>query len=104
MRPALCADSEKTVVRRSQLRMQGEAARWHNAAYTYSPGKHVQIAGKRVVLVDDILTSGRHRSGLRRPLRQMGAAEVYFLMPGKETVTCKKNDGKGRKSAWKNRE
>lgn len=75
---------------RSQLSMQGDAARRQNAARAYFPGNHVQLAGKRVVLVDDILTSGATAAACAALLRQMGAAEVYFLCLAKTPSYAKK--------------
>lgn len=62
-----------------QSELQEESARRANArgAYALLPG--VDLSGKRVVLVDDVVTSGSTLSECAALLRMAGAAEVYCL-------------------------
>ena len=62
-----------------QSDLEEESARRANArgAYALLPG--VSLTGRRVVLVDDVVTTGSTLSELCALLRQAGAAEVYCL-------------------------
>ena len=62
-----------------QSELEEESARRANArgAYALLPG--ADLRGKRVVLVDDVVTSGATLSECAALLRQGGAAEVYCL-------------------------
>lgn len=53
--------------------------RRREAAYSFLPGQ-ADLAGKRVLLVDDILTTGNTVACCCRLLLQMGAAEVAVLV------------------------
>ncbi len=63
----------------TQSRIQGDAVRRANVlgAYTCVPG--VELTGKRVVLVDDVATSGATLSECAACLRMAGAASVTAL-------------------------
>lgn len=54
------------------------AARRRNvaAAFAVPPGRAHQVAGKRVLLVDDVLTTGATAEGCARALKAAGAARV----------------------------
>ncbi len=62
-----------------QSELEEESARRANArgAYALLPG--IDLTGRRVVLVDDVVTSGSTLSECAALLRQGGAAEVYCL-------------------------
>lgn len=62
-----------------QSRLQEESARRANALGAYALLPQIDLAGKRVVLVDDVVTSGSTLSECARLLRQAGAAQVFCL-------------------------
>ena len=64
---------------RRQSRMETPADRRRNAARGFAARKGVRLDGKRVVLVDDILTTGATAEACARLLLGMGAAEVCLL-------------------------
>ena len=64
---------------RRQSRMSSKGERRENAARAFLPMQGKDLRGKRVVLIDDILTSGASASACARLLLQMGAAEVCLL-------------------------
>ena len=70
---------EKARNTRPQSELEDESARQANArgAYVLLPG--AALTGKRVVLVDDVVTSGSTLSECAALLRQAGAAEVWCL-------------------------
>lgn len=78
---------------RSQLKMHGADERRSNAQKTYRPARHVDLTGKRVVLVDDILATGATASICAAALRQMGASAVFFLCLA-QTPSSAKSDEK----------
>ena len=49
-------------------------------AFAVPPGRRTLIAGRRVVLVDDVLTSGATASACTRVLLEAGAASVDLLV------------------------
>lgn len=70
---------EKTRNTSPQSELEEESARRANArgAYALLPG--ADLTGRRVVLVDDVVTSGSTLSECAALLRQGGAAEVWCL-------------------------
>ncbi|MBS5145680.1 MAG: ComF family protein [Butyricicoccus pullicaecorum] len=64
---------------KSQLQTHSMQSRRENAVRAYFPRKGCQLTGKRIVLVDDVLTSGATASTCAAILREMGAAEVFFV-------------------------
>lgn len=70
---------EKTRNTGPQSELEEESARRANArgAYALLPG--IDLSGKRVVLVDDVVTSGSTLGECAALLRQAGAAEVWCL-------------------------
>ena len=87
---------------RPQSELEEESARRANArgAYALLPG--TDLSGKRVVLVDDVVTSGATLSECAALLRQAGAEQIFCLTlarargderpPGKKTKIVGKND------------
>jgi predicted amidophosphoribosyltransferase len=49
------------------------------AAFAIAPGHEDRVFGKRLVLVDDVYTTGATVSSATRALRRAGAAEVTVL-------------------------
>ena len=74
---------QKMLRRRTWSKMQSRQPdvekRWKNAEKNFTVRDNIEIFGKRILLIDDILTSGATVSTCARLLRQMGAAEVYVL-------------------------
>lgn len=64
---------------KSQLKTHSMQGRRENAACAYFPRKGCHLMGKRVLLVDDVLTSGATASTCAAILREMGADEVFFI-------------------------
>jgi predicted amidophosphoribosyltransferase len=57
-----------------------ERARNVQGAFAVSERARAEVAGRRVVLVDDVLTSGATAEACARALRRGGAAEVDVLV------------------------
>ena len=78
----LCA-SELLVRTKKTAPMKGLGAveRYENLknVFAVSPKNHYTIAGKRILLIDDIYTTGSTLDACSRVLKDAGAAEVYVL-------------------------
>ncbi len=59
-----------------QKKISGADARRENVKGAFSPAHGVTLRGKRVLLVDDIITTGASVAECARVLRRMGAREV----------------------------
>ncbi|MGY8770173.1 MAG: ComF family protein [Pirellulales bacterium] len=71
---------------RRNLRKQSElrfSARWQNVHQAFVVKRGYDIQGAKVLLVDDILTSGATASEAARVLKKAGAAEVIVAVAGR---------------------
>ena len=67
----------KTRNNRRQSGLRGKTARRKNVAGVYAPTDEAQIAGKRILLIDDIVTTGATLSEAAGVLKNAGAKAVY---------------------------
>ena len=74
-RPAVCL-LRKTRHTAPQSGIRDSAARRANILGAYTVEKSAEVAGRRILLIDDILTSGSTLSEASRVLLQAGAASV----------------------------
>lgn len=75
-----CADClRRRPFGKRQSRMSSDQERRRNAAHAFLPRDGVRLDGKRVVLVDDILTTGATAEVCARLLLHLGASEVCLL-------------------------
>ncbi|MDO5783853.1 MAG: double zinc ribbon domain-containing protein [Eubacteriales bacterium] len=73
---------EETLRRHLLSRRQSElhaADRWKNAEKAYYARSRVDLTGKTVVLIDDVVTTGATASACAMLLRDMGAQKVFLL-------------------------
>ena len=68
---------KKTRHNRPQSRVQGDAQRRANVLGVYQAVNAGQLAGKRVLLLDDVITTGATAGECARVLLTAGAQEVY---------------------------
>lgn len=69
---------KKTINNAPQSSIEGEAQRRANTLGVYQPYKPEQFVGKRILLLDDIVTTGSTAGECARVLMTAGAKEVYF--------------------------
>lgn len=67
----------------AQSGLEEEAHRRANALGAYRLRPDAQVAGKRILLVDDVITSGSTLSECARILRTAGAQEVWCVVFGR---------------------
>lgn len=63
----------------AQSGLTGESERRANVLGAYKPASDAQIMGRRILLVDDVVTTGATLSECARVLRTAGAAEVVCV-------------------------
>ena len=71
----------------AQSTMADPAGRRANVSGAYEPERAARLDGRRVLLIDDIVTTGATLSECCRMLRQAGAKHIYcaaFASPRKE--------------------
>ena len=79
-----CAPTlRKRLFSQTQSEQKDRAARLKNAERSVLPRSGVDLTGKSVVLVDDIVTTGATAAAAVKALHEMGAARVYVLAPTK---------------------
>lgn len=82
-RAELCELAEDALVRvrhgESQTRMRGRAAREENLRGAFSVRAPARIAGRDVVLLDDVVTTGATMREARRTLEDAGARRVICI-------------------------
>lgn len=64
----------------SQSKQKDEASRRKNVANAFRTKSGVRVAGMRIVLIDDVMTSGATLSAAGGELRRAGASEVMGLV------------------------
>ena len=62
----------------AQARQEGAAAREHNAREAFSLCRGAALKGERVLLVDDVLTTGATARRCAELLKKAGAGEVFL--------------------------
>ncbi len=79
-RPVIWDVLERTRATKTQTRLSA-AARTANVqgAFRVRPRRAEQVQGKRVILVDDVLTTGATADACARTLRDAGAAQIFVL-------------------------
>lgn len=78
----------------AQSGLQGEAARWANVLGVYDPADPELIRDRRILLIDDIHTTGATLSECVRVLRDNGAASILCLTAARTP----KREKKGKNS------
>ena len=82
---------EQLIVKRSPLSLSGLGIneRYHRALTVYEvPSKAVsKIKDKRILLVDDVRTSGATGNAIAKLLKEANAQAVYLLVAGRATFT-----------------
>ncbi|MCL2083856.1 MAG: ComF family protein [Oscillospiraceae bacterium] len=69
-----------------QSRLADSGARLLNASGAYRPRPFADLSGKRVLLVDDIITSGATALSCARELRDAGAADVTCVTAARSRI------------------
>ncbi len=81
--PFIASTLVRTKPTPSQLIVRTQKAREKNMENAFAVTKKEDIAGKRVVLVDDVYTTGATMKHAAIALRQAGAAEVWGMTVAK---------------------
>lgn len=73
----VAATLEKTRNNPAQSSLLGATSRWKNVRGVYRVRQDAGVAGKRILLVDDIVTTGATLTECSTMLRKAGAAEIF---------------------------
>jgi competence protein ComFC len=75
-----------------QARAPGARARYRSVAAAFVRGRE-DLGGKRVILIDDVATTGATLDGCARALKEGGAASVWGLTVAREVIKKGVTDG-----------
>ncbi len=76
-----CGTLKKQRFAKKQSKHKNAAARWKNSKKMFKPMDSVDLTGKRVLFVDDIITTGATAAAAVNLLHKMGAKRVYVVAP-----------------------
>lgn len=77
--PLSCGALARTRSTPPQVEQPGANARWHNVQGAFRAVPRV-VAGRRVALVDDVMTTGATANACAEALRRAGACDVWVLV------------------------
>ncbi len=72
---------KKTPFKGRQSKRKNAAERWKNAENIFKLMKGMELSGKRVLFVDDVITTGATAASAVKELQKMGAKYVYVAAP-----------------------
>ncbi len=72
---------KKQLFAKKQSKRKNAAARWKNSKKMFKPMNDTDLTGKRILFVDDIITTGATAAAAVNLLHKMGAERVYVVAP-----------------------